>query len=380
MTAQNENGFDFFNTGANVDQIHAILGDMGYYYPNGTAHFYMASTPIVTGRYGYGKRLAFGFGSDNSPDYVAIRPIGKNSAVHCADGYTAYGIHIEPYTQPGSAPAMVIWDLVANACVATVSFEPNGVVAVWRGLFTTLLGESEAGQWRLNVDFDAEVHWQINSTTSISVEVRIHTIGAGSAAGATPAIHLINHTVATLPHAYFDGYGFGYHPGSFGVPPYFEIDDERCWDNQGSINNAFLGTQRVQTLLPGGNGAHQDYTSSNGGIANYLNASNNLVDDSLYRYDGSIGDYDLYTPQPLVNSGAPISWISANCFARQDDATQHFIKNRVVSAGSTFDGFSFATPSTYALDSDILETDPATSIQFTGSAVNALSFGTLFYA
>lgn len=379
MSGLKENGYDFFNASATQTQIMQIMGEMGYFYPNGPFPNF-ASPALVVGRYGYGLRLEIHGANPNQLNFAAIRAIDQ----HVTSGFTAYGLRIEDDSQPGSAPFMCIYDLVNNLALCTVSFEPNGVVKVWSGGFiggvsTTLLGASEADQWRLGVDFDAQVNWKTISTTSGEIEVRIHTIGGGGAAGSTPAIHLVNVNNQPGANAYFDGYGWGWHFGNFGVAPHFKIDDERCWSSAGAINNSWLGTQRVQTLLPGGDGPHQDFTRSNTGLAHYLNASNNLVDDSLYEFDSTAGHYELFTPQPLVNS-PNIDWISANSFVRQDDATQRFVKNRIVSGGVTADGASFATPQTYSLDQDVFETDPNTGVQFTGAAVNALDYGLLDFA
>jgi hypothetical protein len=38
------------------------------------------------------------------------------------------------------------------------------------------------------------------------------------------------------------------------------------------------------------------------------------------------------------------------------------------------------TAQTYAADMDVFETDPATGVQFTGAAINALQAGPLVYA
>jgi hypothetical protein len=87
-----------------------------------------------------------------------------------------------------------------------------------------------------------------------------------------------------------------------------------------------------------------------------------------------VGDQDLYTVTPIIN--APVIFgIDVLGFYRQDDATQLYPKNTIKSGGVTSYGAVNASYSTYKAFRDIWELDPATSVGFTGTAVNALQIG-----
>jgi hypothetical protein len=170
---------------------------------------------------------------------------------------------------------------------------------------------------------------------------------------------------------------FGSRTGS-GVVEWF-LDDFRSYDTSGSVNNNWLGTCRVQGLLPNGDGATLDFTRSNTGLANWQNVANQNVDDSLYLSDNNPGDYNLSTVTPLVNAPV-VYWVAVTSFIRQDDATAVTAKNVLYSDGTLAYGAPFNPPLTYAGDTDIWETDPHTGSQFTGAAVNALQIGPSVYA
>lgn len=384
MSGRYENGFDYFQVSQTGAQICSILSEEGWYFPWGLTNPFGNAEDAVfcysPGRYGYGKRIWLNAliesGRGNPGIFLALRYVSPTT-----EGWTSYGVRIE--TDNYHTPFLNVYDLTGNNPMVSITFEINGVVDVWQGgPYGTFLGSSDAGVWRYGVDFDVEVHWKISSSTG-EVEVRIHTLGAGgSAAGSVPAVHLVNVNTQPTSATHFNGVGFGwiYRANVFATGQIdVKFDDMRFYDTAGAINNTWLGTMRVQTLLAGANGSVLDFTRSNTGLANYQNIGNLNIDDTLYLYDPNVGDYNLSTPQPLVNTPA-VAWVGMLGFYRQDDATQHFVKNRISSSGVIADGASFATPQTYAGDHDVFELDPNTGVQFTGPGVNALQFGPLFYA
>lgn len=388
MSGKYENGFDYFQTSQNGYQISAILSEEAWYFPWGTTNPFgdpaAAISCVSPGRWGYGKRLAavalFESGRGNPNPWLQVKLVPAT-----ANGWSAYGMRIEVDCM--HSPFLCVFDLVNNNFQTSITFDANGVIKVWRGppYTGTFLGNSDAGVWRYGVDFDIEVHWIIGLTAG-EIEVRIHTVGAGGpAAGSTPAIHLtgINTQGSISTATTFDGVAWGWlYRNNSAATGYidFKIDDFRYYDTGGSVNNTWIGTCRVQTLMPASNGAVINFTSSNTSLANWQNISNLNIDDTLYLYDANVNDYNLSNPVPLVNATPPIFWVGVLGFYRQDDATQHFVKNRIVSSGTVGDGASFATPQTYAGNHDVFETDPHTSAAFTAAGVNALQFGPLFFA
>jgi hypothetical protein len=217
------------------------------------------------------------------------------------------------------------------------------------------------GAYDFHTWIDMEVFFKSAAGTA-EIEVRLQTV---------PVLHLISETIAA-----FDSAGFIHQPSS---AVHFMIDDFRIYDATGSVNNTWLGTRRAQLNMPGANGATLDFTRSNTGVANWQNWINQAVDDTLYLYTPNIGDVNLSTVTPMTNA-AVVAWVQVTSFVRQDDATQRFVKNRIVSSGVTADGASFPTTQSYSADHDVWELDPNTGLQFTSTAVNALSIGLLVYA
>jgi hypothetical protein len=445
-------GWDQFPSSPSASLVQSIMEMEGWYFPwSGVPGIV---SPISTpGRYNYGGRLHLYDTAGALPAFLAVKLAGS----HTSDGFTSYGLKIGSASS-NVTPFVCCYDAVNARRILTFTFEPMGVVAAYTGGDAgepfALLGRSDAGQWHPDQEFDIEAHWASISTITGEVEARINTLGAGAAAGSTPALHLIdvntqpttsateNDTVPNSPgpytitvaHAasfladggvtsggsaltkvsgapaagqysvsagvytfnsaqalaavsitytwgvsYFDSYGFGWLAGSGTATIDFYIDDLRFYDTTGAQNNTWLSTARVQEMIAGGDGATLDFSKSNTGLAAWQNIINKSVDDTLYLFDGTVGDYNLSTPQALVNSPT-VFGIGVMGFYRQDDATQRYAKSRIVSGGVTSDGASFATASSYAGDWDVWELDPSTSLSFTGAAVNALQFGPLVYA
>lgn len=361
MSGRDQEGWDWMPLSASSTTIADLMKTEGWYFTSSNPSPGLFSL-VSPGRFNYGQALHCSFNANES--FTALKPIGSHNS---AGGWVSAGLKIGPGNGDGF-PFLGVYDAVNNQVLAAASLESNGVIKGWRGApgSGTLLGASDPGSY-FDVTFeDVEAFFVINSSTG-EIEVRVNT-GA--------VLSLTNVDTQPGAVAYFDSICFGYYNGGNSNVDWY-IDDLRYYDTAGSINNTWLGTMRVQTCLAAGNGSTTDFTRSNTGLANWQNIANQNVDDSLYLYDDTAGDYNLSTIQPLVNTTAPVAWVGLTSFLRQDDATQITAKNRLVSGGVTLDGAAFLTAQTYSGDLDIYELDPATSLQFLGTAVNALQVGVL---
>lgn len=364
MAGKLPEGFDWLPAAATSSQINALLEAAGWFISGNSG----LCTIVTPGAYGYGQALGFtGALAPGDSFYQAMRPIGTHNS---AGGWVSAGVRLP--VSPDHFPFIGVYDAVNAANLITVTFELNGVVRVYRGFSAkfggVLLANSEAGAFNLQTDFDVEIHFKVHATAG-DVEVRINGVSV---------VHAINVDTQPGANAYFDAICFGWSCiNNAPVTPACSFDNLRHYDTAGPLNNTWLGTCRVQTCMAAGNGSTTDFTRSNTGLANWQNIANQVVDDTLYLSDGAIGDFNLSTIQPLVNSPV-VDFIGVLTFMRQDDATQITAKNRIVSAGVTLDGAAFNTSESYTGDLDILETDPATGVQFTGAGVNALQIGPLF--
>lgn len=364
---------------ASGSTIWTLMEEEGWFLQSNAGDgFLVNNSTLVTGRFGTGQRIALDTsGAAGIAWNRAIRPINAHNS---GFGYVGCSLRVEGNNGSTTGVQIGVFDAVNNAYLIVVSFEVNGVVRVYRGggLNTggTLLGASEANAYLTSVDYDVEIAFKVNSTTG-EVQVKVNT-GGVAASPSGPVIHLVNVNTQPGSNAYFDSIFFGWDRGLDRPDVHFKIGDLRYYDDQGSINNAFLGTSRVQTLLTAGAGATTDFSIS-GAATNWQGAQNQNVDDTKYVFDPTTGQYDLYTFQPLVNSPT-VFGVQILTFVRQDDVTQRTYKNRISSGGTIADGAAYLTAQSYSGDHDIFELDPHTGIQFTGAGVNALQGGPLVFA
>lgn len=240
--------------------------------------------------------------------------------------------------------------------VLSVRISALGVVEVYTnnpfGTSPAKAAQSIDGIIPKNAFFYIEIQWG-----SGGVVVRINTI---------PVISL----GATIIDG-IDSWGFG-RTQSGGE---CLLDDIYALDDTGSMNTTFLGNVRVQWLPLVGN-YHTDWTSYDVSVANFTAASNSAMDDTSYVKNlfSDTGNYDLYDVDPLVNTPL-IYGLSIKGAYRQDDATQDFVKNTISSSGTTADGASYATNTSYSFNIDIFETDPHTSTGWLYSGINTIKVG-----
>ncbi|HUO12651.1 MAG TPA: hypothetical protein VMU37_07835 [Caulobacteraceae bacterium] len=361
MSGRDQEGWDWMPASATAAQISSLMNMTGWYFSTTN----LPNSQLVSpGRFGYGQALRPN--GVNLAQFSAVKPIGGQNS---AGGWVSVGYKTGPANNFAAA-FVGVFDAVNNQVLATVSFEQNGVIKAWRGWpGANLLGASEPGVYLDTVWEDIEAFFKVGATGG-EILVRVNT---GS------VLSLINVDTQPGANAYFDSYCFGfYYPGGATTADFY-LDDLRYYDMAGTINNTWLGTCRVQTCLPTANGATTDFTRSNTSLANWQNIANQNVDDTLYLSDANAGDFNLSAVEPLVNSPV-VAWVGVTSFLRQDDATQITAKNRIVSGSTTADGAAYLTAQTYAADTDVFETDPATGVQFTGAGVNALQIGPLVFA
>lgn len=178
----------------------------------------------------------------------------------------------------------------------------------------------------------------------------------------------VNTIVSANAYASVVGFGLGLNFDS----PSFYYDDIVIAD--GTNSQARLGDCRVCWSAPDGAGATTQFTPSAG--SNYQ-----CVDDATpngdtdYVASSNVGDTDTYTLGNLPASAAAVKAVQFVTSARKDDAgTRTF--NPVYRAGGTnYDGAAQSLVDTYTYYWEIKEQNPATSVPWTVSDVNALEVG-----
>lgn len=148
-------------------------------------------------------------------------------------------------------------------------------------------------------------------------------------------------------------------------------------DDQGSVNNSWLGTVNVNSQMVVGNGHLNQFTigGSSPAATNWQSVLNTALNDTKYVYDPTVGDVDFYAIDPSLNSPAVYA-LQVKAAMRQDDATQRI--GRVgVRVGSTdyIGSVDFYLDQNYRLYSDMWELSPASGTGMSGSDVNAMQIG-----
>lgn len=162
----------------------------------------------------------------------------------------------------------------------------------------------------------------------------------------------------------------------------FWVDDIYICDDQGSVNNDFLGDIRIERLSPDGNGNSSDFLGSDADSTdNYL-----LVDDvsagyvvtdndTTYVSSSTVGEKDTYTFANSSESPASIAAVSIKTWMRKSDAgSRNFV--HVARSVTTEDSSAVLYPSVdYRYMESIFPNDPATSAPWLIAGVNAAEFG-----
>lgn len=353
MTLRRIEGWDWQNTGAQSTIFQAMdwSGDVG--------NLSVQTSSPVASRFGYGNYLRIG--PTNFTSLASWAAPKMDLGTSGGMSYIGMAIWRQDNATNGQGWSIRFVEAISGVTHLTVALQDYGVIKVYRGTSGgTLLTSVGPAVYDYNNWFYLEVGFNILDVGG-SIEVRMNGV---------TVIDLVDIDTANGTSAYWNVIAFAWSS----LSQYLCIDDFYICDDQGAENNNFLGNARVKALLANGAGDLTQFTRSNTSLLNWQNAINKSVDDTLYVYTPTVGDQDLYTVTPIIN--APVIFgIDVLGFYRQDDATQLYPKNTIKSGGVTSYGAVNASYSTYKAFRDIWELDPATSVGFTGTAVNALQIG-----
>lgn len=155
----------------------------------------------------------------------------------------------------------------------------------------------------------------------------------------------------------------------------FSFDDIVINDDQGSLNNDFLGDLKIETLRPTAAGDATDFTPSTG--ANWENVDDltGPDGDSTFNESSVAGHQDLYTTADLSGSPNVIHAVVLRATARKDDAGARSV-NLLTKTGTTIDvGATQTLLTSFVSVTEIHEVDPDTSVAWTASDVNGMQIG-----
>jgi hypothetical protein len=153
------------------------------------------------------------------------------------------------------------------------------------------------------------------------------------------------------------------------------FDDVYMCDGTGSTNKDFLGDVRVEAIYPNAAGNYSQWTPT-GSATNHGCVSETPEDgDTTYNLSATAGNEDTFLFGTLASTPLSIFGIQTTIVNRKDDAGSRSIKSIVRIGGTDYAGATVGVASTYSFDTEIHETNPATSAAWTTSVVNALEAG-----
>jgi hypothetical protein len=149
-----------------------------------------------------------------------------------------------------------------------------------------------------------------------------------------------------------------------------QMDDIYLCDNQGSVNNTFLGDCRVEGLVPNAAGSNAAWTPLSG--SNYTNVNEIPCDyDTTYNFSTTTNQIDSFNHPSLSYINNTVKGVQLNLYARNDNTGTHTVSSYVKSGSATATAGAANLTQTYLVYSSIYETDPNTSTAWTPSGVNS---------
>lgn len=360
-------GFDWFPSGQSLTNRQGLWGANEFFLKDNGG---FGAADVVTGRFSFGKALAlsgsFGGFFGHSSGYVV--PVGATPST----GFLGLAMYVDHNLPTVSRPLVGFYDGVTDDYQVTLRFCPNGVIKVYNGdPDGTYLTSSKAGSYQEDRWFHCEIRALIADSGG-TVEVRINTV---------PVIQLVGADTKNTVNAYFDSVFLGGHTSNNNVGPSSDhpivYDDMFVNDTTGATENDWAGNLRVKTQFMIANGATDQFTigGTSPAATNWESVLNINLDDSKYVFSATIGNIDLYTPDPNLNAPL-VRVVQVRSALRQDDATQRSAKH-IVRIGSTnyVNSLEHFTNQTYTMYKSKWELNPATGVSFTGTEVNGIQVG-----
>ena len=151
-------------------------------------------------------------------------------------------------------------------------------------------------------------------------------------------------------------------------------DDLYICDDQGTVNNDFLGDIGIRRLDPTVNGTTNQFTANTGDNFAAVN-QDNPDGDTTYVESSTVGHNDLYVIDDASGTPATINALQVVATAKSDDGGTKGGRNMVLSNSLEGLGSEYALTSSYVPYQSIHETDPNGGAAWTEAGVNAAEIG-----
>lgn len=244
----------------------------------------------------------------------------------------------------------------------TLGLNANGSVYVARHSYVgTVLGTSAPGVVTYNVWNHIEVRCLASQTVG-QVQVRVNGI---------EVLNLINQdTTYNSAAEVSSGVSFGIATiTGTGSGNNRYVDDIFLWDDQGSVNNTFIGDKRVTILNPDNNTSVAEWTvvgaaspvqainTTNDGDTSYITASDTVPVTS---------EFELENPDSSIGQ---ISGVMNVMVAKKVLSGTAIVEQQMVVSGSATSGASHSITDTYGYIGRVHELNPNTGMPWTNSSL-----------
>lgn len=311
---------------------------------------------MVTGRYG-GQALELNYGSN----YIYVNKYFSVSQSTWIIGLN-FKINSGP-TVPG--PDFYFLQLMdsGNTQILISYTNTGSLLQVFRGTGTLLATTPVT----LSIWYYLELKIIISSSIG-SVLLKLNN---------TPVVNLTNTNTQNTGNNTANGIQFGGSPTNRPTSN-FDIDDLYVCDTTGTYNNDFLGEVKVSTLTPNGAGNYSQFTKSGSSPAatNYQGVNEIPAnDDTSYNSSNVPNQIDTFTFTDLSDVPLFISAIQTNTQSRKDNTGTRSGNPLIRISGTDYLLSSFNPITSYSIDNQIQEKNPATGLPWTLSDINALEAG-----
>lgn len=151
------------------------------------------------------------------------------------------------------------------------------------------------------------------------------------------------------------------------------VDDLYVWNAQGTKNNTFIGDKRVETLYPNADTAQADWTIT--GTVSGWDAINDATPDSdtSYIQAATASSTSTFDVTNLSISSGNIIAVQNSYLAKKTEAGTCDVRVDAVSNSVASVGTQTSLTTEYSYFSDVHETDPNTSSDWTVTSVNSMN-------
>ena len=290
-----------------------------------------------------------------------------SKTVNATGSVAIFGIAFRPTSAAGSNSASIVAIWNGASVLASLRLNFDGTLSVTRGdnYAGVVLGTSSA---TIPLNVFTYIEWKVTLSASVGThDVRLNGVSQLSLTGLNTTTGPTTWTMFELGQRAFGA--------SWSGASTVDHDDLYVCDGSGASPwNGFLGDCRVDAGVPSGAGASSQWTPSAG--SNYQNVDDAAPDDdATYNETTTVGHVDTFVVPDAASAGATIRGVQVNLSAKKTDAGTCTIAPVVRHSSTNYVGTDQAPATGYANLSQVFQTNPGTSAQWTEADFNAAEFG-----